>query len=365
MELGAKSHQDLGEGHSSQTEGDGSTHPASEGQAGEMGGRLPLQQRRGEEEPEAQEEHEDEDKEDKKEEKEEGEAKEELQYLYGWDPEHLKAWRMDPMKAGSREFASKLVTPEHAADDDEVMGVWPDGHTAAVSGLLVVDFLEMNKVAQSKKYKSPYYHGRLEDGRLISVKDRSNGGVKFICIATAEGQLGQCKMDALGGLEGTVDALVEVAKKYEKGELQKMEIKKAIPDKKNAFSQALKDEKAKPLDKLDACGAHHRAEEKPGEGEPQAMASASAVEERPPTVARRWQPKSEEPQQAVAAPPRPGGRSHSRPWTATPRSSLMRMMRTLFHPAGLTRHPSSSEFWAICVVALLSKCAQDHIAPYL
>ena len=136
------------------------------------------------------------------------------------------------------------------------------------------------------------------------------GVSKFICIATAEGQLGQCKMDALGGLEDTVDALVEVAKKYEKGELQKMEIKKAIQDKKNAFSQALKDEKAKPLDKLDACGAHHRAEEKPGEGEPQAMASASAVEERPPKVCQEIpatagcgctppQTRREEPQQAM------------------------------------------------------------------
>ena len=79
-----------------------------------------------------------------------------------------------------------------------------------------------------KGLKSPYFHGRLSTGGLVSLKDRRNGGVLFVALACPEGQVAQCRGDHFGSLDQTVAALTPLANDYARGVLTRVELKKEL-----------------------------------------------------------------------------------------------------------------------------------------
>ena len=80
----------------------------------------------------------------------------------------------------------------------------------------------------SKGLKSPYFHGRLSTGGLVSLKDRRNGGVLFVALTCPEGQVAQCRGDHFGSLDQTVAALTPLANDYARGVLTRVELKKEL-----------------------------------------------------------------------------------------------------------------------------------------
>ena len=169
--------------------------------------------------------------------------------VVGWDPEHNNAWKMDH-NGKHREFAKEIKAD--GAAEDPVVAVFACGYTCGIPSYTVGDFLaskvdvdqpgsskvdgdqpgsskaDGDQPGSSKELKSPYFHGRLSDGGLVSLKDRRNGGVLFVAVTCPEGQVAQCRGDHFGSLDQTVAALIPLADRYARGVLTRVEFKKEI-----------------------------------------------------------------------------------------------------------------------------------------
>ena len=167
----------------------------------------------------------------------------------GWDPEHNNAWKMDH-NGKYRDFATEIKTD--GAAEDPVVAVFACGYTCGIPNYTVGDFLaskgdgeqpgsskvdgdepgsskvDGDQPGSSKGLKSPYFHGRLSTGGLVSLKDRRNGGVLFVALTCPEGQVAQCRGDHFGSLEQTIAALIPLANDYVRGVLTRVELKKEL-----------------------------------------------------------------------------------------------------------------------------------------
>ena len=163
-----------------------------------------------------------------------------IDYIVGWDPEHNNAWKMDH-NGKYRDFATEIKTD--GAAEDPVVAVFACGYTCGIPNYTVGDFLaskadgdqpgsskvdgdepgsskvDGDQRGSSKELKSPYFHGRLSTGGLVSLKDRRNGGVRFVVVTCPEGQVAQCRGDLFGSLDQTVAALTPLADDYARGVL--------------------------------------------------------------------------------------------------------------------------------------------------
>ena len=68
----------------------------------------------------------------------------------------------------------------------------------------------------------------MSTGGLVSLKDRRNGGVRFVVVTCPEGQVAQCRGDHFGSLDQTVAALTPLADDYARGVLTCVELKKEL-----------------------------------------------------------------------------------------------------------------------------------------
>ena len=68
----------------------------------------------------------------------------------------------------------------------------------------------------------------MRTGGLVSLKDRRNGGVRFVIVTCPEGQVAQCRGDHFGSLDQTVAALTPLADDYARGVLTRVELKKEL-----------------------------------------------------------------------------------------------------------------------------------------
>ena len=167
----------------------------------------------------------------------------------GWDPEHNNAWKMDH-NGKYRDFATEIKAD--GAAEDPVVAVFACGYTCGIPNYTVGDFLaskadgdqpgssevdhhepgcskvDGDQRGSSKGLKSPYFHGRLSTGGLVSLKDRRNGGVLFVALTCPEGQVAQCRGDHFGSLDQTVAALIPLANDYVRGVLTRVELKKEL-----------------------------------------------------------------------------------------------------------------------------------------
>ena len=172
-----------------------------------------------------------------------------IDYIVGWDPEHNNAWKMDH-NGKYRDFATEIKTD--GAAEDPVVAVFACGYTCGIPNYTVGDFLaskadgdqpgsskvdgdepghkevDGDQPGSSKGLKSPYFHGRLSTGGLVSLKDRRNGGVLFVALTCPEGQVAQCRGDHFGSLDQTVAALTPLANDYARGVLTRVELKKEL-----------------------------------------------------------------------------------------------------------------------------------------
>ena len=69
---------------------------------------------------------------------------------------------------------------------------------------------------------------RSPDGGLVTIKDRKNGGVRFLAVVCPEGQIAQCRGDHFGGLQATIDRLKPLAEKYVTGICDRVQVKKEL-----------------------------------------------------------------------------------------------------------------------------------------
>lgn len=58
------------------------------------------------------------------------------EYFYGFDMEHMQAYRSRPGNKAKTHSIS-VEEPEHAEETDPVIGVWDDGHRARISDFTV------------------------------------------------------------------------------------------------------------------------------------------------------------------------------------------------------------------------------------
>ena len=152
-------------------------------------------------------------------------------FIVGWDPEHNNAWRMDT-NTSVREFATKVSAPDGASAEDAAVATFQDGSVHEIPGYTCGDLNPPGKACHDKpqpdELKSPYYHGRLPDGGLVTIKDRKNGGVMFLQVVCPEGQIAQCRSDHFGTLQKTLQMLTPLAEKYVQGKMNRVEFKKQL-----------------------------------------------------------------------------------------------------------------------------------------
>ena len=154
-------------------------------------------------------------------------------FLVGWDPEHNNAWRMGMDSATAvREFAKEVKVPEGASEDDALVATFADGSVHEIPGYTCGDFQPPGKAdgdhPQPVELKSPYYHGRLPDGGLVSIKDRKNAGVLFLAVVCPEGQIAQCRSDHFGTLQNTVQKLTPLVERFVECKMNRIELKKQL-----------------------------------------------------------------------------------------------------------------------------------------
>eukprot|EP00972_Heterocapsa_arctica_P020814 3067413-Heterocapsa_arctica.AAC.1 len=99
-----------------------------------------------------------------------------------------------------------------------------------------------------KPLKSPYFHGRTEDGDLMTIKDRRNGGTHYLCVACGKGknvgQIAQCEADLFGSLRDTLDQLIPIVEQCVNGKMDKLVLKKKLGEIKAQREKDVAKEKA-------------------------------------------------------------------------------------------------------------------------
>ena len=176
-------------------------------------------------------------------------------YIVGWDPEHNNAWKMD-IHATFRDFAAEVKAPEGAVPEDPVVATFADGSVLEIPDYTCGDCQASGKAhgdqPKPQELKSPYFHGRLPDGGLVTIKNRKNSGVLFVATVCPEGQVAQCRGDHFGILRATVQKMIPLAEKYVNGNIGRVELKKQLSIMKQA----------------EACTSNAGAEKVAPEGQP-------------------------------------------------------------------------------------------------
>ena len=152
-------------------------------------------------------------------------------FWYGFDCEHMKGFRALP-DGRQMVFASELIIKDGAKDHDPMIARWADGSEHCLEDLTVGEYFKQMMDVEGGAVKGEK-GGRRPlpvhfTGDKVVVKDRVD---RHLLVSMYEGgsQILQARADTLGDTdaekESFVAIMVGIAKDYEKGDIQRCNLK--------------------------------------------------------------------------------------------------------------------------------------------